>query len=196
MAPSLKQQLAADLDQTKQLGKTRLRRIKSILAIAVADAFTEAKSGGAEVRATGQRSLRQVLQAVLAAPPDKMSQADAGFGFKALVARATAVAQAQAERWPERYGQLQQRAATWDQQLAGRYGDDYAALKQRYAKAVAWYQTQQAAGQTLEPQGMAKQQADWAEVFSQAGGKIAQKEDAIKQQVRQALKAITVTAES
>jgi len=93
---------------------------------------------------------------------------------------------------PERSQQLQSKAQDWDEQLTQRYGDDYAGLKQRFAKAFAWYQEKLNAGKALNNKSVGKKE----EKADELGVKVAQKEEVIKEQIGQALRTITVNVRS
>ena len=100
------------------------------------------------------------------------------------------------EALPERLEQVKGKTTAWDEQLSDRYGDDYAGIKQRWNKAVAWYQAKLEEGKAIDAQPLEKKQAQKAEELSDLGIKVAQKEEAVKQQIGQALRTITVNAQS
>lgn len=100
------------------------------------------------------------------------------------------------EALPERLEQVKGKTTAWDEQLSDRYGDDYAGIKQRWNKVVAWYQAKLEEGKAMDAQPLEKKQAQKAEELSDLGVKVAQKEEAVKQQIGQALRTITVNAQS
>ncbi len=100
------------------------------------------------------------------------------------------------EELPERLEQVKEKTTVWDEQLSDRYGDDYAGIKQHWNKALAWYQTKLEEGKTINAQPLERKQAQKAEELSDLGIKVAQKEEAVKQQIGQALRTITVNAQS
>ena len=100
------------------------------------------------------------------------------------------------EEFPERLEQVKGKTTAWDEQLSDRYGDDYAGIKQRWNKAVAWYQAKLEEGKAVNAQPLGKKQAQKAEALSDLGVKVAQKEEVVKQQIGQALRTITVNAQS
>lgn len=129
-----------------------------------------------------------------AATADKVSLAKSL--LKAARLRAQAFLELQYDKLPDRYDQLKQKTATWDEQLAERYGDDYAGLKQRYAKVADWYQSKWSEGQGLKPNPVERKQTVVVDELSDLGTTIAQKEEAVKQKMGQVLRTITVNAES
>ncbi len=100
------------------------------------------------------------------------------------------------EEFPERLEQVKGKTEAWDEQLSDRYGDDYAGIKQRWNKAVAWYKAKLEEGKAVNAHPLERKQAQKAEALSDLGVKVAQKEEAVKQQIGQALRTITVNAQS
>ncbi len=100
------------------------------------------------------------------------------------------------EEFPERLEQVKDKTTVWDEKLSDRYGDDYAGIKQRWAKAVTWYKAKLEEGKAVNAQPLERKQAQKAEELSDLGVKVAQKEEAVKQQIGQALRTITVNAQS
>ena len=97
---------------------------------------------------------------------------------------------------PEYLDQAKGKTAAWDQQLSDRYGDRYASLKQRFEKALAWYKAKLAEGRAVEAKAEAGGQTKTSQELSDLGAKVAQKEEAIKQQIGQTLRTVTVDAKS
>lgn len=101
--------------------------------------------------------------------------------------------------WPEHSAQIHSQTDRWDQQLTQRYGEDYTelktGLKQSCTKAVDWYQDKLEQGKAIKPQPLERKQAQKAEELSEFGVKVAQKEAAVKQQMGQVLKTITVNVQ-
>lgn len=226
MTYSIKDQVSEDLKKVKQQGGDRAQRIKEIVKAAVTEAWTEAKDGTEEVKSTSKASLSNAVQSFLTVdevaaeqvltvavvedgvdpevnstdaatettPTDQASLAKSL--LKAARLRAQAFLGLQYDKLPDRYEQLKQKTATWDEQLAERYGDDYAGLKQRYAKVADWYQSKWSEGQELKPNPVERKQEVVVEELSDLGTTIAQKEEVVKQKMGQVLRTITVNAES
>lgn len=247
MAPSIQQQLAADLKKVKAQSGDRVQRIKAIAKTAFKEAVAEVKDGTQEVKVTSKESLNNVIQTVApreaseavvtvsateeqpaSAPPQENNGPEVLTAevevepetapkvtienpqhpkltlVQALLKAAGLKAQSLAgdqysklkEELPERLEQVKQKTSTWDGQLSDRYGDDYAGLKQRWNKALAWYKLKLEQGKAVNAQPLERKQAQKAETLSDLGVKVAQKEEAVKEQIGQALRTITVNAQS
>lgn len=150
-----------------------------------AAAAPEAEATSAEASTTApENSAVTVLQTLLKAA-----------GLKAKDLTGEQYSKLKAEL-PEHLEQLKGKTTAWDEQLSDRYGEDYAGLKQRFNKALAWYKAKLAEGKAVNDQSLKNKQAQPKPELSDLGTKVAQKEEAVKQKIGQTLRTITVNAQS
>ena len=148
------------------------------------EVFTTEAASAATPEAKIEPSTATVVQALLKA---------AGLKAKSLAGQQYSKLK---QELPARLEQAKGKTAAWDKQLSDRYGDDYTSIKQHLSKAIAWYQAKLEEGKAIDAQPLERKQSQKAEALSDLGVKVAQKEEEVKQQIGQALRTITVNAQS
>ena len=196
MSDSIKEVIVTDLQKAKAEGSTRVARIRTILQEAAVQAISEVKEGSGEIRTIAKDTFSTVVESISdetePAPPvthpevtPNATEAEPkeapSHDTKTLLMKLYAAVRKQI------LSQFNDRITSLDQQLADHYGDRYARLKQRWTQFVTGYQ---AAKATAAEQGIDPVQAQQAEVADRAGEigvAVAQKEQAIRQQLKEFL---------
>ncbi len=155
--------------QAKTIAQTRAKRIQSIFQAAFSEALKETKAGSSEVWSISKGTLTEVLE--LETPTAETETATPFWKsvFQALRVKFTAYLQQKKQAMPERYG------------------DRYTTLKTRASQFTDWYKQTLAKGETLTPHPFEQKQSNWAQDLGQSGATVAQKEQQIKQQVKNAI---------
>lgn len=102
------------------------------------------------------------------------------------------------EHLPDRLSPLQEKAARWDRELGEKYGDRYTftkrtsqnVAKQVFAKAADWYRNATQNSETPQSTPLDRRQIEIELVVTDAGEKLAQKENQIKQQLKETVKSV------
>lgn len=193
MSDSIKEVIATDLQKAKSEGSTRVARIRNILQEAAVQALAEVKEGSGEIRTIAKDSFSTVVEAISeepnSAPPENASeaaqpatdtepQASPRNGTKTLLIKLYAAIRKQV------LAQFTDRVARVDQQLTDHYGDRYAALKQRWGHFVTAYQSAKATAVEQESDPVQAKQAEVADRAGEIGVAVAQKEQQIRQQLK------------
>lgn len=100
------------------------------------------------------------------------------------------------ENLPNRYGTVKKNAGEWDQALGEKYGDRYTQTKHTakaaFTQAAAWYRQALEKAQTLDAPAtpVEQKQTEFETEAAVVGARIAEKERAIKQQLKDTVQSI------
>ncbi len=102
------------------------------------------------------------------------------------------------QQLPDRLSPLKEKVARWDGELGEKYGDRYTSTrkvtqkiaKQAFAKAADWYRQSREKDTPPKSNPLERQQVEIEVVVMEAGEKVAEKENQIKQQLKDALKSV------
>lgn len=193
MSGSIKERITADIQKAKTTGGARAGRIREIIQTAASEALNEFKQGSGELRTIAKDSLSTVVTNL----DDKIDAAEvaptpASTRFTTLIVRAFQAIKTRV------LGQVQQETADlhkrWtavDAKLTDRYGDRYAAAKQRLNTTKAWYSTQIAQAEAQETTVLQQKQVEFESKAGAAGASVGRREQQIRQQVKQFLQSAT-----
>jgi hypothetical protein len=174
------------------------KRIQEIVRKAVTQAFAEVKQSAGEFRTITKETLAEVAATVQtedqpaqtsAAQAEQTSSASSSSStvksilaavFKALKLEFSTFAQRQSV-------ELKQQTSNWDAKLEQQYGDRYTARKQQVKDAAAWDTKTAKQAQTIKPSPFERKQAEMGTTWGESGARFAQKEQQIKQQIKQRL---------
>lgn len=198
MSESMKERIAADLQKAKAEGGERAARIGGIIRQAAAQTVTEFKQGSTEVRAIAKDALASVVENLSEKTEpgtEASSEPPASVSWKVLVVKlVTTVKNRLFASWNREYTQLhnqysglKERAINLDQTLTDRYGDGYAAVKQRLDKVATWYKQSTAEADALGVDALQQRQEEFGTKVGEAGASLAKKEKQIRQQVKEFL---------
>ena len=197
MSESTKDQITTDLQKAKSEGKMRAERIQEIVRDAFSQTIAEVKEGSAEMGSTVKETFSKVLETRNASEEttEKASSSSAKsmalLAFKALGIRLASRLYKELIGLPHQYAKLKNQAVNLDTNLTERYGDRYLAVKQRLENTAAWYNTTTAQDKTIEPNVLQQRQAAVENKLGEAGATFAQKEQHVKQQLKQLLQTAT-----
>lgn len=192
MSDSIKERITADLQKAKTTGGARVSRIREIIQIAASEALAEFKAGSGEIRTIAKDSLSTVVSSPTVQGEAVEAPTDSSTRFTTLLARAfqaiktRVLGQVQQEKTD-----LQTRWITFDAKLAERYGDRYSAVKQRLNNAKVWYSTQVAKAEAQETTVLQQKQVEFESKAAAAGTSVGQREQQIRQQVKQFFQSAT-----
>lgn len=178
------------------------QRIQAIVKKALTQAFAEVKQSAGEFRTITKETLTEVAATMQAEDQptqngfdqnsDQNSSAPSSSSniksilaavFKALKLEFLTFAQRQSV-------ELKQQTSNWDAKLEQQYGDRYTSRKQQAKDAAAWYTKTASQAQTIKPSPFERKQAEMGETFGESGTRFAQKEQQIKQQIKQRLQTL------
>jgi hypothetical protein len=102
------------------------------------------------------------------------------------------------QQLPDRLSPLKEKISRWDGELGEKYGDRYTSTrkttqkfaKQAFAKAADWYRQSREKDAPLKANPLERQQIEIEVVVMDAGEKVAEKENQIKQQLKDVLKSV------
>ena len=187
---SVKDRLSEDLQRAKTEGKHRVERIRQIIQDAFSQTFAEVKEGSGEVR-TIARGTVSTLKERLELSPDGSEGIDWQHQFNRAKTNYQQLDQQSSVWYSTRILDLRQRLETrlnqLDGQLAERYGDRYQSFKLRLQPFTTWYVNTRAEAEAAGTPNLEQMQTEFGARMSQLGQTVAQKEQQIKQQVKQFL---------
>ena len=186
----LKEKVAAHFDEAKAEGKTRAKRIQDIFQAAFSDALTEVKGGSSQVWIISKGSVSEVLELEMPLADDEASEPFWKSVLHGLKGKAQVSLKKEYETLPDRFSGVKDRAMEWDGELSEKYGDRYTTLKQKLSQAAAWYRSnvEQAKNTPTSSTPMERKQIEIEVVAAETGAKVAQKEQDLKDQVKDAVK--------
>lgn len=188
--PPMKEKFAAHFDQAKTESKTRAKRIQDIFKAAFSDALTEVKGGSSQVWTISKGSVSDVLELEMPLTDDEASEPFWKSVLSGLKGKAQVSLKKEYENLPDRFSGVKDRAMEWDGELSEKYGDRYTTLKQKLRQAAAWYRSnvEQAKNSPASSTPMERKQVEIEVVAAETGAKVAQKEQDLKAQVKDAVK--------
>ncbi|HEY9598224.1 MAG TPA: hypothetical protein V6D33_11200 [Cyanophyceae cyanobacterium] len=201
MSEPVKESISVELQKAKSEGKTRTERIQGIVRDAFSQILAEVKEGSGEIKLIVKDAVSENLEQVNPVDEKKEETADKTSSihakslllaiFKIVKSRlVTSIHQSYTE-WPNQYAKLKDKAVDLDVKLAERYGDRYAAVKQRLEKGATWYKEATVQAKATETTVLEQKQAEFETKLSEAGATVAQKEQQVKQQLKELLRAAT-----
>lgn len=173
--------------------KTRAERIRAILQTAFAETAAELKGGSSELREIAKETVSDFLQTDANSPQQTTAETvvDAPKSATAadeptLLALLVKWVQVQwANQWKESFYRLRDRAGRVDNQLNEGHRERYQASKEALDQAIAWYRSTMAKATHLEPNQVEQQQAEFETKASAWGVAAAQREQQLKQRIKQ-----------
>ncbi|HEY9652473.1 MAG TPA: hypothetical protein V6C95_17580 [Coleofasciculaceae cyanobacterium] len=200
MSESEKENITIELQKAKSEGKMRAERIQGILRDAFSQILTEVKDGSGEIKLIVKDAVSENIEQVNSVDEKKEETTDKTSSihakslilaiFKTLKSQLFNSLHQSYTDWPNQYAKLKNKAVDLDVKLAERYGERYAAVKQRMEKGATWYNAATVQAKATETTVLEQKQAEFENKLSEAGATVAQKE----QQVKQQLKALLQTA--
>lgn len=194
MPKSIQEHLTSDIKKVKSEGKIRAERIQEIVRDAFSQTMAEFKEGSGEIQATVKQTLSGILETVnetgdVRGETTPQATSDSSKSlilavFKALRSRLFTGLQNQ-------YVEVKNQAVSLDANLAERYGDRYAAVKQRLEKLASWYGDATAQAKTMETTVLEQRQAEFESKLGEAGTTLAQKERQVKQRIKELVQTAT-----
>ncbi len=186
----IKDQLTEDLQKAKSEGKSRVGRIRQIIREAFAQTAAEVKEGSGEIRTIAKGTV-STLKERLELSPQSSEKNDWQYQFNRMKTsyqdldqQSTVWYTAKILDWRQR---LETRLNNLDSQLAERYGDRYQAFKLRLQPVTNWYFNTRVAAETAGTPSLEQMQTEFGNKVGELGQTFAQKEQEIKQRVKQFL---------
>ncbi len=173
MPDSLKDRLSSDLQKAKTEGGTRATRIREIIQSAASQSLAELKEGSGELRILAGQSLSEVAQTL-------NPQFDPAEPEQPLFANFVNAIK----------NQFRNRIVNLDTELTVRYGDRYELLKQRFGNTRFWYKNAKANAEVTGVAPLQQKQIELETKVGEAGTSVAQKEQQIRQQVKEVLQSV------
>ncbi|MGP1383387.1 MAG: hypothetical protein ACTS2F_07470 [Thainema sp.] len=174
------------------------KRIQEIVKKALTQAFAEAKQSAGEFRTITKETLTEVAATMQAEDPSTQHSADqtssapsSSSSVKSILAAVFKALKSEFSTFAQRQSvELKQQTSNWDAKLEQQYGDRYTSRKQQAKDAAAWYTKTANQAQTIKPSPFERKQAEMGETFGESGTRFAQKEQQIKQQIKQRLQTL------
>lgn len=173
------------------------QRIQGIVKKALTQAFAEVKQSAGEFRTITKETLTEVAATMQAEDQsaqnssDQNSSAPSSSSVKSILAAVFKALKQEFSTFAQRQSvELKQQTSNWDAKLEQQYGDRYTTRKQQAKDAAAWYTKTANQAQTIKPSPFERKQAEMGETFGESGTRFAQKEQQIKQQIKQRLQTL------
>lgn len=171
------------------------KRIQAIVKKALTQAFAEAKQSAGEFRTITKETLTEVAATMQAENQSTQNSADpsssassSSSSVKSILAAVFKALKSEFSTFAQRQSvELKQQTSNWDTKLEQQYGDRYTTRKQQVRDAAAWYTKTANQAQTIKPSPFERKQAEMGATWGESGTRLAQKEQQIKQQIKQRL---------
>lgn len=170
------------------------KRIQGIVKKALTQAFAEVKQSAGEFRTITKETLTEVAATMQAedqptqTSADQTSSVSSSSTVKSILAAVFKALKQEFSTFAQRQSvELKQQTSNWDAKLEQQYGDRYTSRKQQAKDAAAWYTKTANQAQTIKPSPFERKQAEMGATWGESGAQFAQKEQQIKQQIKQRL---------
>lgn len=201
MSEPVKENITVDFQKAKSEGKMRTERIQGIVRDAFSQILTEVKEGSGEIKVIVKDTLSENLKQVNPIDENGEGTSDKASSthssslilaiFKVVKSRLFDYVHQSYTDWPHQYAKLKNKAVNLDVSLTERYGDRYAAMKQRLEKGATWYNAATVQAAATETTVLEQKQVEIENKLGKAGTTVAQKEKQVKQQLKALLQTAT-----
>lgn len=175
------------------------KRIQEIVQEALTQTFAEVKQSAGEFRTITKETMTKVAATMQAEDQSTQDSADQNSSdpsssstVKSILAAVFNALKLEFSTFAQRQSvELKQQTSNWDAKLEQKYGDRYTTRKQQFHNAAAWYNKATNQAQTIQPSPFERKQAEIGATWGESGTRFAQKEQQIKQQIKQRLQTLT-----
>lgn len=182
--------VSEDLQKAKIEGKNRVERIRQIIRDAFSQTVTEVKEGSGEIRTIAKGTV-STLKDRLELSPQGTEGIDWQYQFNRVKTSYQNLDQQSTVWYKAKILDLRQRLEarlnSLDGQLAERYSDRYQAFKLRLQPVTTWYFNTRAAAEAADAPSFEQMQTEFGTKIGELGQTFAQKEQQVKQRVKQFL---------